>query len=151
MGRIKQPTKNVTSAGLSASERTILRQVWSCILLLYYLCTWYKFERESTQKKSYGVCTNQAPGTYMPAIPLFLKIVSNILGFQPCQTRSYQAPFERRRRAKRAPRVFQGTHTDHPSSAGGRAKRAPGLAQRTRTKHPSRQSDCTATQSSHIS
>ena len=100
--------------------------------------------------------------------------ISNTFGFQPCQTHTYQAPFERRRRAKRAPRVFQRTHTkapferrqrakgaprvfqhthtDHPSSAGGRAKRAPRLAQRTHTKHPSLcQSASTAMQSLHIS
>ena len=99
--------------------------------------------------------------------PSFLKqhltlldsIISNTFGFQPCQTHTYQAPFERRRRAKRAPLVVQRTHAGylraqaaagsepkafsnahipkHPSSAGGQRKRAPRVLQLTHTDHPS--------------
>ena len=60
-----------------------------------------------------------------------LKISSNTFWFQPCQahTYRYQAPFERRRRAKRVPRIFQRTHTDHPSSAGGTNAHIPNTRQ----------------------
>ena len=48
----------------------------------------------------------------------FKKITSKTFGFQLCQTHTNQSPFERRRQARRGPRVFERTHIKHPSSAG---------------------------------
>ena len=45
--------------------------------------------------------------------------IPSTLGAQSATEASHRPPFQRRRRAKRAPRVLQRTHTDHASSAGG--------------------------------
>ena len=63
--------------------------------------------------------------------------IPSTLGAQSATEASHRPPFQRRRRAKRAPRVLQRTHTDHASSAGGEQSDPHAFSQRTHNDHPS--------------